>query len=460
MFTRSFKTAIATSVMLLLALPVVSSAQFGGILKRRLERAAAHQVATEIETLMREGVRCVFNDLRCAEQAKSEGKTPVMTDANGNVITDDGGKPITDPATAAAKVGAPDPTVAPPPAQPPAAPAAAAQPVAAPVAAGPAMKPGTGAWVNYDFVPGERVVFFDDFSGDNVGDFPRRFELLAGNWEVAEWNGARYLRATSNGTIGLELPETLPERFTVEFPASVQHGNAYVRLSTAPINHGSRDYAGSVVSMAYAQGGIRPVRGQGPNVSTRRRSGSDREAMVTLRVMADGDYMKVYLDDHRVANAPNAVFPRTNKLYFTVSSAADAHPIMIGAVRVAAGGLDLYDRLAADGRVSTQGVLFAVNSDVIRPESSPTLKAIGDMLTAHPELKLSIEGHTDSDGDDAANLSLSQRRAASVKTFLTSTYGISGDRLTTEGYGEGRPTGDNATLEGKAQNRRVELVKL
>ncbi|MDA1237255.1 MAG: OmpA family protein [Acidobacteria bacterium] len=212
--------------------------------------------------------------------------------------------------------------------------------------------------------------------------------------------------------------------------------------------------------MSYVQGGLRPVRGQGPNVSTRRRTGSDRDAMVTVRVMADGDYMKVYLDDHRVANAPNAVFPRTNKLYFTVNSAADAHPVMIGALRVAAGGLDLYDRLEAEGRVSTQGILFAVNSDVIRPESSPTLKEMGEMLAAHPELRISIEGHTDGDGDDASNLDLSKRRAAAVKAALVGTYGVADARLQTEVFGETKPVGDNGTLEGKQQNRRVELVKL
>ncbi len=439
--------AISMSAMLTLVVPPVVSAQFGGI-GRRIKRAATNQAGAEIANKVAGGVHCVFNDMQCMEKAKAEGQTPVMTDANGEVLTDDKGEPITDPSAAAAKVGAPDPA------------APAAQPAAAPVAAGPAERPGTGAWVNYDFVPGDRIVFFDDYSNDNVGDFPRRFELLAGNWEVAEWNGARYIRATSNGTIDVELPETLPERFTVEFPASVQHGNAYIRLSTSPINHGSRDYAGSAVSLEYTTGGLRSVRGKGPSVSTGRRKGSDRDAMVTVRVMADGDYMKVYFDDHRVANAPNAVFPRTNKLYFTVSSAADANPIMIGALRVAAGGLDLYDRLSADGRVSTQGILFAVNSDVIRPESTPTLKEVSDMLTAHPELRISIEGHTDSDGDDASNLDLSKRRAAAVKAFLVGTYGIAADRLQTQGFGETKPVGDNGTLEGKAQNRRVELVKL
>jgi len=453
---RKMMTAILMSVMLSLVLPSIVSAQFGG-LSRRIKRAVGDQIGSEIEGKVRGGVHCVFNDSQCVAAAKAKGETPVMTDEKGEVLTDDKGQPITDPAAAAAKMGIPAPAApAPAPAVQPAAPAAPA------VATNPAKdeKPGTGAWVNYDFVPGDRIVFFDDFSNDKVGDFPRRFGLVAGNWEVAEWNGERYLRATAAGTISIDLPENLPERFTIEFPASVQHGNAYLRLSTAPINHGKRDYAGSAVSLEYVQGGLRPVRGQGPTVSTKRQAGSDRDALVTVRVMADGDYMKVYFDEQRVVNAPNAVFPRTNQLFLTAASAVPANPIMVGKVRVAAGGLDLYDRLEAEGRVSTQGILFAVNSDVIRPESTPTLKEVSDMLTAHPELRISIEGHTDADGDDASNLDLSKRRAAAVKAFLVATYGIADNRLQTEGFGESKPVGDNATLEGKAQNRRVELVKL
>ncbi len=132
---------------------------------------------------------------------------------------------------------------------------------------------------------------------------------------------------------------------------------------------------------------------------------------------------------------------------------------MIGPIRVAAGGLDLYDALARDGRVSTQGILFAVDSDEIRPESTPTLKEIGAMLTDHADLRLAIEGHTDSDGDEAYNLDLSRRRAAAVKAFIVSTYGVDASRLETEGYGEGKPVADNGTPEGKQQNRRVELVR-
>jgi outer membrane protein OmpA-like peptidoglycan-associated protein len=147
-------------------------------------------------------------------------------------------------------------------------------------------------------------------------------------------------------------------------------------------------------------------------------------------------------------------------LYIEVSSANESHPILLGPIRVAAGGRDLYDRLARDGRVATQGVLFATNSDRIRPESTPTLDEIGTMLQNHPELRIAIEGHTDSDGEDAYNQTLSERRAAAVKKFLVEAYRLDASRMETAGFGESKPAADNATPEGKQQNRRVELVRL
>jgi outer membrane protein OmpA-like peptidoglycan-associated protein len=308
-------------------------------------------------------------------------------------------------------------------------------------------------------VPGDRVLFYEDFGTGRVGDFPRRFDLVEGNWEVVEWQGSRYVRATANGTVSITLPETLPDRFTIEFPASVQHGNAYLRVSTAPLYHGSREYVGSVPSLEFTRAGLQAVKGKGPVTMTARQGKASRDALVTVRIMADGAYMKMYVNEQRVANAPNAVFPRTNTLFLGAAWASDANPVMIGPVRVAAGGLELYDAISRDGRVSTQGILFATGSAVLRPESTPTLTEIGTMLQKHPDLRLMIEGHTDSEGDDAQNLDLSNRRAQAVKAYLVETFSITASRLDTDGIGEARPAADNATPEGRQQNRRVELAR-
>ena len=420
----------AAVLLLSIAAPPSAEAQFGGLVDRA-KRAVADELGDEIERTLREGVRCVVGDTRCVEQARAKGSTPVMTDANGTVLTDAEGRPITDPASV---------------------PPGVATAVAPTVAGG---RPGTGAWVNYDFVPGDVVMFYEDYVAGRVGDFPRRFELIDGNWEVVEWQGGRYVRGTSNGAIAIPLPAALPERFTVEFPASVSHGNASIRVSTSPMPK----YAGSTPTLAYAEGGLRPENATGPTKMTRRRDGANRDALVTFRIMADGDYMKMYLDDHRVANAPNAVFPRTDRIYVTASWASDANPIMIGPVRIAAGGLDLYDRLERDGRAATHGILFATDSDVIRPESTPTLTEIGTMLGRYTDLRRTIEGHTDSQGDEAHNQDLSNRRAEAVKVYLVEMHKVDSSRLATTGFGEGQPVADNGTPEGRAQNRRVELVR-
>jgi outer membrane protein OmpA-like peptidoglycan-associated protein len=153
------------------------------------------------------------------------------------------------------------------------------------------------------------------------------------------------------------------------------------------------------------------------------------------------------------------VFPRSAKLYITVSSASDENPILVGPMRIAAGGLDLYDRLERDGRAATHGILFTTGSDVIRPESTPTLTEIGAMLKRYSDLQLTIEGHTDSQGEEGYNQELSDRRARAVKAYLVETYGVNAGRLDTAGFGEGRPVADNGSPEGRAQNRRVELVR-
>ena len=311
-------------------------------------------------------------------------------------------------------------------------------------------KPGEGVWLNYDFVPGDRVIFADDFTADAVGDFPHRLHLLAGNMEVVDWRGGRYLRAADGGKIEIRLPETLPERFTLEFDAW-HYGSAggEVRFDPKAAAPRSRfEWYG-----LYEAGIVDDERRLLGKPTIPRDSGVYR-----IRIMADGDHVKAYVNETRVANAPEAPLGRSKSIVITLPPGGD-QPTLFGNIRVAAGGRALYDALSANGRVATQGILFDVGSDRIRPESTPTLTEIAAMLDAHRELRLAIEGHTDDAGDAAANRTLSENRAAAVKAYLIAKHHVDASRLTSQGFGESRPAAPNSTAEGRQQNRRVELVK-
>lgn len=120
----------------------------------------------------------------------------------------------------------------------------------------------------------------------------------------------------------------------------------------------------------------------------------------------------------------------------------------------------MRSKLLTEGKLVTHGILFDVGSDKIKPESYTTLKEIATVLKENPEVRVKIIGHTDSDGSDAANLELSKRRAASVKNALSKDFGIDASRMETDGKGESQPIADNKTQEGKANNRRVEFIRL
>ena len=119
----------------------------------------------------------------------------------------------------------------------------------------------------------------------------------------------------------------------------------------------------------------------------------------------------------------------------------------------------IEEDIAKTGRAVVYGIYFDFASDRIKEESEPVLAEIAQVLRQNPGWNLALEGHTDSIGGDTYNLDLSKRRSASVKQALTTRYQIDAKRLGTSGYGASRPKDRNDTLEGRARNRRVELVK-
>lgn len=120
---------------------------------------------------------------------------------------------------------------------------------------------------------------------------------------------------------------------------------------------------------------------------------------------------------------------------------------------------ELEKALQKGEKVDIYDIFFSFNSATLRPESDETLSTIAKLLNKHSDWKLAIGGHTDSIASDGFNLDLSTRRAAAVKLALVERFKIAEARLSTQGYGEASPRATNETLEGRARNRRVELMK-
>jgi outer membrane protein OmpA-like peptidoglycan-associated protein len=180
----------------------------------------------------------------------------------------------------------------------------------------------------------------------------------------------------------------------------------------------------------------------------------------SFRLLGDGKYLKIYVDEKRLANIPNAIFTRSKGLLVKLEGRDDEDDaVYLTRIRVAESQKTIYDALASTGRWATQGILFDTGKAEVKPESTPTLKQIAAAFKEHPELKAEIQGHTDNVGKADANLKLSQARAEAVRNLLTSEYGVNAEQLTAKGYGDTKPSGDNKTPEGRANNRRVELVK-
>jgi outer membrane protein OmpA-like peptidoglycan-associated protein len=127
-------------------------------------------------------------------------------------------------------------------------------------------------------------------------------------------------------------------------------------------------------------------------------------------------------------------------------------------VRIAKGAIPLYDRMMTDGKFITYGITFDVGKSVIKPESMSEMNRIAKLMTDNPDLKFSVEGHTDNTGNAASNLTLSDARSKAVVDKLIE-MGIAKDRLTSAGKGQTSPIADNNSDEGRAKNRRVEFVK-
>ncbi len=317
-------------------------------------------------------------------------------------------------------------------------------------------------WSKYDFVPGDKVLFSDNLKGEENGEFPSRWDLKNGNAEVASFGGTDVINLVSNGSAISPLMKTenwLPETFTVEMDLYFDSDNPNINYEIYFVEELNK-YNEATHGMFWD-----PiiVSAEGVHFSKFGSKSAELEAAGTknqwrhVSIAFNKRSMKVYLDQHRLINIPNVVGKPVN-MKVKVDRRVEGNT-MIKNVFIAEGGKKLYDQVLATGKIVTYGVKFDTNKADIRPESAGTLNSIAKLMQEQPTLKFSVDGHTDSDGDDASNLKLSQQRAESVKAYLIS-QGISADRLKAKGLGESMPITKAATAEAKANNRRVEFVKI
>jgi OOP family OmpA-OmpF porin len=361
-------------------------------------------------------------------------------------------KPAAAPADEAQPEAEPRPA-APAPARPAAAPARAA----APAEASPAPRPE--AYGNrYDFVPGDKVLVYDDFSDTDVGEYPAKWTIKDGGGnavEVVDFGGRRFLKSRyqkDGQTSALQwlryaIKGDLPKDFTIEFDADLA-GPVSAVFGTL------QGYGGQEVRLNFhKEGKVNTFNAEG-NLPV-------AQGIQHVAIAVSGTQVKVYVSGERIVADPDGVTRPIERIgvYFQEPWPECADHQMFTNYRLAEGGKPAKQMLAGEGRIVTHGILFDTGSDAIKPESAPTLRAILAILQEDPKLRFSVEGHTDDQGGPKVNGPLSERRAAAVKAWLVK-QGIADARLTSKGLGATKPIDTNATAEGRANNRRVEFVKI
>ncbi|MBS1799587.1 MAG: OmpA family protein [Acidobacteria bacterium] len=309
---------------------------------------------------------------------------------------------------------------------------------------------------NYDFTPGDTILFADDFVSTQDGEFPEQWELVKGQAVVNKQQGYSSFLLTDGNYVQVsprvKTKNYLGPQFTVEYdtffladsyPLMVFFDNGDESASLS-IGADSADFSSSEVNL----NGNLPVA-----------IGSDnyKGHWHHIALAVKNHQLKVYVDQYRVLMVPDMHFtPLSLKMGGIGSQEA---PLIFHTMRIASGGgMNMVGQKFTDAKIVTHGINFDIDKATLRPESMGTLNQIKRIMTDNPDLKFEIDGHTDNTGSSPHNLALSQQRADVVKAQLTA-MGIDASRLTAKGYGDTKPMADNATAEGKANNRRVEFVK-
>jgi OOP family OmpA-OmpF porin len=343
--------------------------------------------------------------------------------------------------------------------------------------AGTVATPAMQTYSKYDFVPGEKVIFFEDFSQDAIGDFPALWNTN-GSAEIVTTNlyPGNWMKFISRESVWTDALLKLPDNYTIEFDvipiAGVEKRMAGYQMliiqskNAKSFDHGSAPGEGGFMfnieyygtprySTWFNKQGCQELKVSGSKDDESLKQKENQKYHIAIWVQKSR--IRLYQDQTKMFDLPKALATgclNPDRLRFEDGAA------MVSNIRIAVGAPDMRNKLMTEGKLVTYGIYFDVNKDVVKPESYGTLKGISDILNEVPDVKVKIVGHTDSDGQDAANLDLSKRRAASVKNELVKNFNVNGDRLVTDGMGETQAVAPNDSPANKALNRRVEFIKL
>ena len=324
----------------------------------------------------------------------------------------------------------------------------------------------------YDFVPGDQILFYDDFSQDAIGDFPALW-TTNGSGEVKSVNIAPGKWFHMNGedavycyTRQIDFPDNFIVEFDIIPDEKYQYGiqfTLYQENADDPKEMNDDLYPGEAglhVDLGYDRWdtkGYKETQDWLTGQATKNTVVREKENHVILWVQKRR--VRIYHQNAKVLDMPTNIYPNVkfNRMRFSGWDRYSAP--YVSNLKITTASPDTRSKLITEGKLVTYGITFDVNKADVKPESFGTLKSIADVLKENGPVRVKIIGHTDSDGDDAKNLELSQRRAQSVKNELVSKFGIDASRIETEGAGETTPVAPNDTPANKALNRRVEFVK-
>jgi len=318
-------------------------------------------------------------------------------------------------------------------------------------------------YANYDFVPGDTILFEDHFTDDADGEFPSHWDLKAGQAILNKMGDDLAFLLTDGNYAKVQplmtKPSYLTDNFTVEYDL---FSNGSYPLKVDYFKQPGTIEGDYFAVYVEGNGGVQysPTEGESlsgnlpPDVGGDNFPGKWHHIALAVKKMQ----LKVYVDQNRVLVVPRLPFATT---HLDMEGIGDhTNPIVFKNVRIASGGnMNMLGKKFTDAKIITHGINFDIDKATIKPESMGTLNMIVQVLKDNPDLKFEVDGHTDNSGTAAHNLTLSQQRADAVKNQLVS-MGVDATRLTTKGFGDTKPISDNTSIEGKANNRRVEFVRM